>query len=586
MKILLLDPDLFLEHSLRAQGHELKVLHHNGGIFHLPELLGEDGFSPELLVQQERLGPRNYFTGLSGLSCPTLFWSLDTHLNMFWHQWYALLFDGVLTPHVSLFQALPASLRPKETYRFSWPGSLRSWKPHAGRTHAMGLCARVTEHRQIRAWMTALLENRGLAVAEGLSPEEMMRLYDDSRVVPNECIANEVNFRLLEGASSGCLVLSPDVGEDQNSLLEPGREFLLYHDGLELVELTAWARAKPAAAEVIGRAAANRVRKEHLPEHRARFVVERGKGLTRNRLTGSAADLAFWIIVALQYRNGTLTLSPLAHAEKGLALVQGELARKRDHIPDALVAQALTQVLCLFAEGQASSAAPERALLLCRDLLARWQAPPCNTGDSQSHAPLGTVSLEPAAAASAFCLSRGDIVLARAFYALYSGKEGKDGLPMRPGELCAAWAAAFRKQGTLSLSGFRFVPERNMLPESALAWFLFARHLEPESFPGLLGRLESLLEDAPAYLSLYIGFLAEHCLVAQREWRPQLDYGLACIRGCRVEAGLFELGEAWVKAKQAGQERLFQARLRARSPVQRDWGRILAERPEKTNPAL
>lgn len=428
--------------------------------------------------------------------------------------------------------------------------------------------------------MVELLRKQGLHVVEGLSFDDMMLLYDDSRVVPNECISNEVNFRLMEGASSGCLVLSPDVGEDQNSLLKPGEEFLLYRDGLELAELAAWARAKPVAAEAIGRAAARRIRMEHLPEHRARFAVELGSRITQNRLTGDAADLAFWLVMARQSRNGTVSLDKTAHAERGLAMVRKRLSSDDGQIPEILLVQALAQGVCLFSEASDPDSSSERGFALCRELLARWPHRDAAPEEQDRRSPLSRAELEPAAAASAFCITRRKDSLARAFYALHSEKGGGDAkveeLPSTIPDLCMAWAEAFRERGAIVLPGFGFAPEKGMLPESAFTWLVFARHLEPEAFPALLKPFESLLEHIPAYLFLYLGFLAEHSLRLCEDWRLQQDFGLACIRACRVELGLHELEQASKKAKDAGQERLYWIRLKARGPVQRDWERLLA----------
>ena len=282
---------------LQELGHNVLTLAPNpaaapGTVLNMPALLRAKNFKPDLILQAEHLGRRIFLEGLEEFDCPKIFWAIDSHLNMFWQQWYALLFDAVLTPHVSLFEALPEIRRPKILRRFSWPGQRRDWVPHDQRGRAMSLCARLDRHRPVRVWLAELLRPRGLYVTDGLDMAGMMRLYDDSRVVPNECIANEVNFRLLEGASSGCLVLGPDVGEDQNALFAPDKEFLIYRDGLELLDLAAWAQKRPESAEAVGRAAMRRVQAEHLPEHRAATVLELAANLTRNRLTGRAADLS------------------------------------------------------------------------------------------------------------------------------------------------------------------------------------------------------------------------------------------------------------------------------------------------------
>lgn len=427
MNIVLIDVMPKLEACFRKLGHNVKILRLGGGVFHLPGLLAKEGFSPDLVFQQEALGLRSYFGGLERLSCPTAFWAIDTHLNMFWQMWYARLFDIVFTPHVSLFEALPESCRPKEIRRFAWPGEARAFVPHKRRGHALGLCARVTEHRPIRTWMIDLLRSRKLVLKDGVSHEAMMRFYDHSRVVPNECIANEVNFRLMESASSGSLVLSPDVGEDQNALLEPGKEFLVYRDGLELLDLVSWAFLRPDSVEALGRAAMRRMQAEHLPEHRVRQFLHDVAAAGKARLGGAAALLALWLTLARQIRNGVLDLDTGAHADEGLSLVRCILdAAAPDPGALFLAGQAMAQVFHLVAGGHKEPALRNRALLLYGDILAaleRRGKRECRAGEMDAL----LLTRDVLAAASAFALREGQFEAAKLFW------KGNADAAFRPG---------------------------------------------------------------------------------------------------------------------------------------------------------
>ena len=618
MNILLIDPMPALDEALRAAGHEVRTLRLGPGVFHLPGLLHHMDFSPELVLQQECLGLRRYFGGLDTLNCPTLFWAVDSHLNMFWQQWYALLFDAVLTPHVSLFKALPEERIPRVLQRFSQMGQRRQWVPHEKRGHGLSLCARMDQHRPVRGWLVDLLKPEGLHAVDGLSMDEMMGLYDDSRIVPNESIANEVNFRLMEAASSGCLVLSPDVGEDQDELLLPGKEFLVYHDGLELLEQTAWAKKRPQTVEAMGRAAMARIQAEHLPEHRADTVVRLAKGLSQNRLTGRAASLAFWITLALQIRNKRMEMDPHEHVRQGRHLLDS-LPPWRE-LPLSLrpfVSQTITQSLCLLAEkpgdmGEsglrgASELLPgggvtwpvDQAFSLCRDILMESEQGTTSgllssekgsfdtgqeagfpahaaTGESCGEAlsryacPHPACTLELASAASAFALRQGLFSMAQAFWVCHAGRDGK--MPPRDiASLCLRWATAWEQRGGLYAGGTTFVPEKGFLPECAVHYLTFAHTLDPGAAQVLSRQCATLLAGRRNLLSLYIGYLADNCLLDQDNWRLQLDYGLACLDGCRVEAGLFEVAEAYGKADKEGKSRLFRTRLAAKSGGERVW---------------
>jgi glycosyltransferase involved in cell wall biosynthesis len=71
--------------------------------------------------------------------------------------------------------------------------------------------------------------------AQDLGFAPMLEFYDRSRIVPNESIFGEVNFRLFEAASCGCAVINPATPGLQD-LFIPGEEVAAYRDGAELAD--------------------------------------------------------------------------------------------------------------------------------------------------------------------------------------------------------------------------------------------------------------------------------------------------------------------------------------------------------------
>ena len=575
MNIVLIDVLPEFERCFKELGHTLKVLRLEGGVFHLPTLLDRDGFSPDFVLQQEVLGKRNYFGGLDRISCPTAFWALDSHLNMSWHMWYARLFDVVLTPHVSLFNALPEHCRLKQIWRFAWPGEIRAFVPHTQRATTLGLCARMSEHRPIRTWLAELLRSHDLVLREGLSHEQMMSFYDATRIIPNECMSNEVNFRLMEGASSGSLVLSPDVGADQDALLEPGSECLIYRDGLELLDRIFWAALRPAAAEKIGRAALQRIQAEHLPAHRVGQLLRDLPCMGKSRLEGTAALQAFWLVLARQIRNGVLGLDAGGHAAEGLGLVWDApgVALEAQFLARQLAGQVMAQVFHLFAADAASS---DKALWLYGEILSvlERRSRGSSTEEAEALSRASLLDRNVLAAASAFALKEGQFEAAKMFWRESGAGLGKHE-PGNVADLCALWAGVLEKEGRAFNAGFRFDPERGQLPEDALRWLIYGRHLEPASRVALAPCFDALLADKPPFLALHLEYLAERSLFEPKNWRVQLGFGLSSIKACRVEEGLHELREARIKAAAEGRERLFFGRLNAWRPAGRIWESLL-----------
>ncbi|MDR2574445.1 MAG: glycosyltransferase [Desulfovibrio sp.] len=567
MNILLIDVSPSIAQALTHMGHTTRTINPPPGIAPLPPILKQlstEGFTPDILLQQESLGARLHLAGLEEAPCPSLFFAIDSHLNLFWQQWYSRLFDAVLTPHLSLFTALPAGCGHRAVYRFAWFGQRRQWLSHEKRSRFMSLCARRTKYRPLREWFVELLSQRGLECVNGLNHADMMRLYDDTRLVPNECIAWESNFRLLEAASAGCCVLSPDVGEDQNALLEPGKEFLVWQDGLELLDRVAWAKMRPGRTEKIGRAAFARINACHLPEHRARALLDVARSLPRNRTEGPFARLAFWLTTAKQLRNGVLPVNAHEHAKAGLRLLEslpGWESLPKDSRP--IVSHSLAQCLILLALSPQGS---NDALCLCRSLAAGEPAGPA-------------ASLEVASVASALALREGDSPLARFFWAgrntegqldadALRPEGGRRDMPKSPVELCCRWAAVLRGDKKIAQVGFAFRPEEGALPECALEYLQFARRFIPEGADGDAMRrwvcdMERDMTEAPAHLARHLNALDALSLLDPGNWRVRLAYGVACIKACLVEEGVCVIAAARKKALSAGQEHRFAALARA-----------------------
>lgn len=129
---------------------------------------------------------------------------MDSHLNIHWHTYYTRLFDAVFTPHLDWYRTIPPTWTPVRLERLAGPGAQVPFRPHAERNRVLAFVGRNDPvSRPLRARFLALLRPPGLTAVDGMSHADMIRVYGDARIVPNESITWEVNFRLLEGASAG-----------------------------------------------------------------------------------------------------------------------------------------------------------------------------------------------------------------------------------------------------------------------------------------------------------------------------------------------------------------------------------------------
>jgi hypothetical protein len=354
----------------------------------------------------------------------------------------------------------------------------------------------------------------------------MLNLYADSKGIPNEAISFEVNFRLFEGASCGALVFTPDVGGDQDICFTPGKEILVYHNGLELLEQTAWAEAHPEKAECMGRAAWERVQAEHLPEHRVAALEKLVPYCLKSRATGEEARRLFWISAMQLVRKGAVFWSvPYLFAQ----------ARDLEPHPELLAAE--TRVL-------AEKRKIAEMLSLARDILVNN---------------LFSDSLDYNMSASAAAMRLGDFTIAKQFWRRHalahaSSVPAED--PVSPYALCLLWSDVLCKAGRPAQPGFPFSPEVGHVPEVAYEFLLLTHYLDGRELSAVR-KAEALCAQLPAYIAFRLGYLAALYLAEPNNWRIQLKYGLCCLQVCRVEEGLSEVCEARKKASAQGKDAAF-----------------------------
>ncbi|MDL2313844.1 glycosyltransferase [Desulfovibrio sp. OttesenSCG-928-C14] len=551
--------------QLEKLGHEVFAPNLPGGITHLPSFLEKSGFAPDLVIQEEILGERVFFGGLEEMPCPTVFISVDTHLNLFWQRYYARLFDMVMSANLSFIGEIPwgegpGRLSPR-VGRLGPCGYARPWRDFSAREHGLAFCGILDQYRTVRTAMLELLEkNFALYRPAGrLERQAMLELFGNARIIPNEAIRDEVNFRLFEAASCGCLVLTPDIGEDQNVHFEPGKEMVTYANVLELLDKAAFYLSRPAEAEKIGRAARARVLSCHLPEHRAAEVLDyasRGGA----RAGGNEAVKCFALTLVQMARHGSHPLPAT------------ELLRILRALPEdgesaaailALLSESTRPESPLYAEAQAGwpEEARREGLDLCLRLLAKnlyRDSTACNL------------------AASFHCLHLGDLDKARLFWLRQrdkqavqdggSGAAGQGRFPEKKEDFYLFWADLLVKQGFLAQPGFRFRPHPGFLPQTALECLLLALEGgEGAERRDVWLRMERLYSALPGYAPHDLAMLANLSLHSPKSWRWQALYGICSLKCMRVEAGLAELESARASATAIGQEGAFK-RLLAEHP--------------------
>ncbi len=538
--------------ELRAMGHNVLAPDFPEGVLHLPSILRMHNFQPDLLIQHERLSPRLILGGVEHMPCPTVFVSIDAHLNMFWHKYYARLFDMVLTPHLSLYRALDKRQRIPAVKRFGPKGYDFPFTPYAQREHDAVFVGVLTEHRPARMAMVNLLaEKCGLHRPEKhLNHQEMFDLFMRSRIIPNESIAREVNFRLFEGISCGSLVISQDIGEDQNAHFKPGTEFETYADALELVDKVKFYSANTEAAEKIGRAGWARVQREHLPAHRASQLAGCTK-TSQYRAQGKTANFYFYLTLLQLARAGSHPMPVEWFLERWPEIEQNSLAHAARL---GMLVEATCPKNAMYSQPRAVAYKDEAMALMA---LALKEA---------RHA--DSLEFNLASAMCALFLDKPD--LARAFWLRQLQNMRVNGLASAEFEGATltdkyehylAWGKLLISLGRYAQPGFGFRCDTGFVPACAFECMLMAQDEAGPQRLEWLPEMTKICSAVPGFGYWGMGFLAEISLAAPDNWRKQADYAVSCLQNYRLDAGLHELAQAKAKAAQAGESAGFKTAL-------------------------
>lgn len=535
MNILLIDCSLGMQTK-----HTVRTAHWPGQGAFVPvqfflQQVGENGrpFQPDILIQKEHIGRRVFLDGLWDLACPKIFWAVDSHLNLYWQRFYGQLFDLVLTPHTDIFAKMPQNWQLPRVERLTCPGSMRIWRGHEKRQQMAAFVGRIDSNRDQRQRFARFLQKNYGVEPQCMPYEEMLQYYEKTRILPNESICGEFNFRIMEGASCGCCVLTEDIGPDLEANFEPGREVLTYRHVQELDDELRFLSSRPRLSENIGKAAKERVQRCHLPEHRYETLLRHAASLTAHTTDRTQEQRAYVLACAQWARGNPAQSSLIPHIMQQLKTLDEDW-------------QVLAMRLRLEMEvGQLVEA--RNILIHLLGVIENMQA-----GDW----------LDAMTAALSMALRIDDPDLIDECRKLWQRMGQNISMPQTKDRLtlCLSWADLLVASGRLCQPGFLFSDTGQQCPETAIEMLLAAKPwlVGEQDTKRWISSLARISAQTPL-TSLTLGFSAHHSLYHGSDWRVGLEHAYWNLRSYRLEEGLEEAAIAHQTAVQKGEENAFQA---------------------------
>jgi len=276
LSILVLN-QLWLVEELRQMGHRVVTAGwQNNGYdvqFKVPQISVEEleallprGFVPDRIVYMDDSAPIGVH-GLERLSIPSVYYSVDAHHHSYWHRYFGATFDLVL---VAQKDYIPEFQKYNSNVKWFPLWASRIVAPQAEKS--IGACFRGNLNPKWHPHRVSFFEElRKVAEIDAdFGPYE--EAYPRSKIVLNEAVNNDVNFRVFEALICGAMVITPEVGNGFNDLFVVGEDLVTYPPGdvAAAAEKIKYFLEHDAEREQIAARGHEKVSKLHSPMARAR----------------------------------------------------------------------------------------------------------------------------------------------------------------------------------------------------------------------------------------------------------------------------------------------------------------------------
>ena len=226
------------------------------------------GFAPELFLWVES-GMNFTPPDIRSLDCPKACYLIDSHLNIGWHRTWARLFDFVFIAQRQYLPDftdagcpevhwLPLACDPdlhrkldvEKKYDVGFAGSINS--SHMRRRE---LLERLSQHFAVRFDRCFL--------------DDMVKLFNESRIVFNNALKDDMNMRVFEALACGSLLVTDRAnGSGLEELFRDGEHLVIYDDA-KLIDTVRYYLEHEDLGERIARRGREQVLARHTYAHRA-----------------------------------------------------------------------------------------------------------------------------------------------------------------------------------------------------------------------------------------------------------------------------------------------------------------------------
>ncbi len=282
MKILLLE-NLCLALAFKELGHDVLTFSTNGGgdiknstiPIRIKEVLRglPKNWNPDLvLLTDDSSFP--VILELENVGIPLAWYAIDSHIHLSWHRAYSAVFDFVF---VAQKDFVPQYLRDSSRQIVSWLPVFAPFVPPSApqtlKIHPLCFVGRLSHLNPGRIHLLRSIQKKfPIHLATG----EWVKVFQQSKMILNQCMANDLNFRTFEGIGSGSCLLTERITNGLEDLFQDRSHCVMYEkDNVEeILNLVDYYDAHEDEREAIAESGRSEILRAHMGIHRARTILQ------------------------------------------------------------------------------------------------------------------------------------------------------------------------------------------------------------------------------------------------------------------------------------------------------------------------
>jgi len=290
------------------------------------------GKEPDLIIFHDNSAPI-VFTGIDACEIPFLFYSVDTHHHFELHRAFLPAVDHMLVAQRDYIPLLggvdrevPVEWLPLWASCYVEPSPVKQYGASFVGTLNPNL------HPERVEFFDKLKETVDVELMQG----DFRKIFASSKIVVNQTIKGDLNFRVFESMICGAMLLTERSENGLLELFEEDRQLVLYKKGdvKEAADKISYYLNHPDEAARIAAAGRAEVLANHLPANRAKRILEIASSLTPRKKSQYRAWMRNYYALGERLRkfDHGLRCKSMLHAIEmtRLALSTGEQFEEND----------------------------------------------------------------------------------------------------------------------------------------------------------------------------------------------------------------------------------------------------------------